>query len=217
MAFDYEILLRLLVAVIIGGLIGFERSGSKHEAGLRTHILVCLGAATIMALSEVMTKEYGIPGEMLRMGAQVVSGIGFLGAGSIISTGNKIKGITTAAGVWTTACVGLVIGAGYYIMAVTLLAIMLFVMIVLKPITRKMEGKGTNHTINVYVSDEKKISQVIVSLSDNGIEISKIKYDNEENLIKAELHIVLDSDLKINDVVSIVSDCEGIKEFNVIK
>ena len=103
MVFDYSLLIRLVVAALLGGIIGFERGGSNHEAGLRTHIILCLGASMIAVLSELMVKQYGINSEVMRMSAQVISGVGFLGAGSIIMDGNRIRGITTAAGLWTTA------------------------------------------------------------------------------------------------------------------
>ena len=92
--FNYNILLRLVVAVILGGIIGFERGGSNHEAGFRTHIVLCLGSALVMVVSERLNKQYG-SGDIMRMGAQVISGVGFLGAGSIIIDGNKVRGITT--------------------------------------------------------------------------------------------------------------------------
>ena len=118
MVFDYSLLIRLVVAALLGGIIGFERGGSNHEAGLRTHIILCLGASMIAVLSELMVKQYGINSEVMRMSAQVISGVGFLGAGSIIMDGNRIRGITTAAGLWTTAGVGLAVGSGNYILGI---------------------------------------------------------------------------------------------------
>lgn len=211
-----EIILRFFAAALLGGIIGLERGRTKHEAGLRTHILVCLGAATVMVLSDLLVEKYNIPQEIMRMGAQVVSGIGFLGAGSIMSDSNKIRGVTTAAGIWTTACVGLVVGAGYYLISVTITLLMLFAMIFLRPITKKISSQAVHHTLIVYVSEEKKISDLIKILSDIGMEISKIKYDNENELLKTELSILLPDGLKVNDLVCAVSTCGGIKEFNVL-
>jgi len=211
-----EIILRLFVATLLGGIIGLERGRTKHEAGLRTHILVSLGAATVMALSDLMVHKYNIPQEILRMGAQVVSGVGFLGAGSIMSDSNKIRGVTTAAGIWTTACVGLVVGSGYYLISATITFLMLFAMIVLRPITKKISSQAVHHTLTVYVNEEKKISNLIRIISDIGMEISGIKYDNEKELLKAELNILLPDGLKVNDLVCAVGSCEGIKEFNVL-
>lgn len=105
---------RLVLAVIIGGLIGLERGASNHAAGFRTHILVCVGSALVMLTNEYICYLYGA-GDPARLGAQVITGVGFLGAGTIMMTGrNKIKGLTTAAGLWASACLGLAIGIGYY-------------------------------------------------------------------------------------------------------
>lgn len=106
--------LRLILAVVIGGLIGLERGASNHAAGFRTHILVCVGSALVMLTNEYICYLYGA-GDPARLGAQVITGVGFLGAGTIMMTGrNKIKGLTTAAGLWASACLGLAIGIGYY-------------------------------------------------------------------------------------------------------
>ena len=93
MNFEIELLLRLFVAVVLGGIIGFERGATKHAAGLRTHSILCLSAATVMAVSESLVKKYNIPSEIMRMGAQIISGVGFLGAGGIIHKIQKNIGI----------------------------------------------------------------------------------------------------------------------------
>lgn len=112
-----SIFLRFGIALLIGGLLGWERGQKHHPAGLRTYMLVCVGAAMVMMTNQYVTNVYG--GDPVRMGAQVVSGIGFLGAGTIIVTGKqRIKGITTAAGLWTAACCGLAIGIGFYEVAI---------------------------------------------------------------------------------------------------
>ena len=106
--------LRILVAMIVGGLIGLERGLKNRAAGLRTYMLVCVGACLIMLTNQFIFQMYGT-GDPVRMGAQVVSGIGFLGAGTIIVTRkSQIKGLTTAAGLWAAAGVGLAIGIGFY-------------------------------------------------------------------------------------------------------
>ena len=106
--------LRIVTSVIIGGLIGLERGLKHRPAGLRTYMVVCLGACVIMLTNQYVCQFYGT-GDPVRMGAQVVSGIGFLGAGTIIVTRrNQIKGLTTAAGLWAAAGVGLAIGVGFY-------------------------------------------------------------------------------------------------------
>ena len=110
-----QTLIRSLAAVIIGGLIGSERARHGRAAGMRTHILVCLGSCMTALTSMYVSQTFGV-GDVFRIPAQVVSGIGFLGAGMIILKANiMITGLTTAAGVWTTATIGIAVGYGYYI------------------------------------------------------------------------------------------------------
>lgn len=109
-----SIAVRVVLSVVLGGVIGMERGMKNRPAGLRTYMLVTLGACVVMITNQYIFQAFGT-GDPGRMGAQVVSGIGFLGAGTIIVTGrNKIKGLTTAAGLWATATVGLAIGIGFY-------------------------------------------------------------------------------------------------------
>jgi putative Mg2+ transporter-C (MgtC) family protein len=116
MATEGEVLLRLVLACILGGLIGYERQSRRKSAGLRTNILVCLGSCLIMILSqEVYSAVEGrTNADPARLAAQVVSGIGFLGAGTIMKEGLTVKGLTTAACLWVVAGVGLAVGAGFY-------------------------------------------------------------------------------------------------------
>lgn len=109
-----SILVRICLSVLVGGILGMERGKKNRPAGLRTYILVCLGSALVMMTNQYVYITYQT-GDPMRLGAQVISGVGFLGAGTIILTGrNKIMGITTAAGLWTAACSGLAIGIGFY-------------------------------------------------------------------------------------------------------
>ena len=106
--------IRILVAIILSGIIGLERGMKNRAAGFRTYMLVCIGSCIVMMTNQYVQQVYGT-GDPVRLGAQVVSGIGFLGAGTIIVTSrNQIKGLTTAAGLWASACIGLAIGIGFY-------------------------------------------------------------------------------------------------------
>lgn len=107
--------LRLFLAVLFGGAIGLERGATKHPAGFRTHILVCVGAALAMLTNQYIFESMTTIADPSRMGAQVITGVGFLGVGTIMVTGaHKIKGLTTAAGLWASACIGLALGIGFY-------------------------------------------------------------------------------------------------------
>lgn len=121
---SYDLLMtmtcRTLLAMFIGGLIGWERESTHRPAGLRTHMLVSIGACVIMQLGEYTATQTGINTSVdpSRLGAQVISGIGFLGAGTIMKEGTTIKGLTTAASLWVVACLGLAIGSGAYVIAI---------------------------------------------------------------------------------------------------
>ena len=109
-----SIVFRIILAIIVGGVIGMERGRKHRPAGLRTYILVCLGAALVMMTNQFVYVEFNAS-DPVRLGAQVISGIGFLGAGTIVLTGkSQIKGLTTAASLWAAACIGLGIGIGFY-------------------------------------------------------------------------------------------------------
>ena len=123
---------RLLLAVILSGIIGLERGANRHPAGFRTHILVCVGAALAMMTNQYIVEAFGST-DPARLGAQVITGVGFLGVGTILITGkNKIKGLTTAAGLWASACLGLALGIGFYSGAV-IAAIIIFISLSLLP------------------------------------------------------------------------------------
>lgn len=124
--------LRLILAVIFSGIIGLERGANRHPAGFRTHILVCVGATLAMLTNEYICEIYG-SGDPARLGAQVITGVGFLGVGTILVTGrHKIKGLTTAAGLWASACLGLALGIGFYSGAV-IAAIVIYLSLALLP------------------------------------------------------------------------------------
>ena len=109
-----SVIVRILLAIICGGVIGIERRRAHQSAGMRTYMLVCMGAAIVMATGQYMYDTFKT-GDPSRLGAQVISGIGFLGAGSIITSGKtKVRGLTTAAGLWVSACIGLALGIGFY-------------------------------------------------------------------------------------------------------
>jgi putative Mg2+ transporter-C (MgtC) family protein len=139
--------LRIVVAMIVGGLIGLERGIKNRAAGLRTHMLVCVGACLIMLTNQYIFQVYGT-GDPVRMGAQVVSGIGFLGAGTIVVTRkSQIKGLTTAAGLWAAAGVGLAIGIGFYEAGILGGATIFTVITLMHRMDNKVHSKGKSTEI----------------------------------------------------------------------
>lgn len=150
------VILRIVVAVIIGGLIGLERGLKNRPAGLRTYMVVCLGACLVMLTNQYVCQVYGT-GDPVRMGAQVVSGIGFLGAGTIMVTRrNQIKGLTTAAGLWTAAGVGLAVGVGFYEAAIAGGLAVFVVMTLLQKMDNSMHRK--TKVLEVYIELGKELS-----------------------------------------------------------
>ena len=137
-----EVAIKLVMALICGGLLGLERGRKKRPAGFRTYMLVCIGAALVMMTNQYISELYET-GDPSRMGAQVVSGIGFLGAGTIITTGhNRVKGLTTAAGLWASACVGLAIGIGFYEGAIIGTVMIFFAMVAMHTLDEKITASA---------------------------------------------------------------------------
>ncbi len=174
--------LRLLLAVFLGGIIGFERAERGREAGLRTHIMVCLGACLVMLISEHIVNSLGMSTDVTRLGAQVISGIGFLGVGCIITGGDKIKGLTTAAGLWVTACIGLAAGIGYYVIATATAVIMILVMLLITPLSKKILASKSKVALSITVSSAKVFENITKLLDDKIVKISSVKKNVNENI-----------------------------------
>lgn len=135
-----EILIRIGLAMLIGGIIGTEREYTHRPAGMRTHMLVALGACAVMCTSQLIFAQYrayGAVPDPARLSAQVITGMGFLGAGTILKEGTTIKGLTTAASIWATACLGIAIGGGYYNLALIGAGGMLITLIVFEWVQAK--------------------------------------------------------------------------------
>ena len=198
----YEMIFRLFLAIILSGLIGFERELHGRPAGLRTHVLVSLGAALVMLIS---VDGFNGAGDPARLAAQVVSGIGFLGAGAILRDGGDIKGITTAATLWICGMIGLACGNGYYLGAViTTIFVSIFILI-LRPIESKINSKNRN--IILTVDSNKVVMATIVKIFDEEkVAIENISADyyerNEKQILK--LKIVIEHTLSQDKVKSLM-------------
>ena len=141
-AIDWEVVLETLLAMALGGIIGLEREIGNQPAGFRTHMLVCMGSALVMMTAEYLFDEYHTVTNMDpgRLSAQVISGIGFIGAGAIMKDGFRIRGLTTAASLWVVACIGLAIGVGFYWGAVVATFFSYVTLFVLKKFEAHMSG-----------------------------------------------------------------------------
>lgn len=137
----WDLLVRMAVAALLGGLIGLEREYSGHSAGLRTNILVAVGACLFTILSIEAFPSTSANRDTARIAAQIVSGIGFLGAGAVFRDGDRVRGLTTAATIWLVSAIGMAAGAGAYVLAVAAVAMTLVVLIVLAPISNLIERR----------------------------------------------------------------------------
>ncbi len=167
---------RMLLAVVLGGLVGLEREYKRRPAGFRTHILICLGAAITTLTGQYLLLELELYTDMSRLGAQVVSGVGFIGAGTIIVTRRqRIKGLTTAAGLWVVAIIGLTLGAGFFEGAVLTTAMILFAELVISKIEYRMLDKIQEINVFVEYSDNAYLGKVLALLRENGLKLLDIE------------------------------------------
>ena len=160
----WSVLFRILLAALFGGCIGAERGRHGRAAGLRTHILVCLGATLTTMIGVYSAFVLGYNGDPLRVGAQVVSGIGFLGAGTImVRSRAQVTGLTTAAGLWATACIGLALGVGFYAAAIAAFAVAMITMSVLMRGERAGRSSG-GHTYYIELVDVHHFKEVYAQI-----------------------------------------------------
>ena len=173
-----SVAVRIFLAVVIGGLIGLERGMKNRPAGLRTYMLVCVGACVVMLTNQYIFQVAGT-GDPTRMAAQVVSGIGFLGAGTIIVTRrNQIKGLTTAAGLWSAAGVGLALGIGFYEAAFFGSFAIFVVMTLLQKMDNRMHRKTKTVEVYVEISRELTLGDLLTALRENDYEVRDVQRDS---------------------------------------
>ena len=170
-----SVCVRLLLAMAFGGTIGFERGIRQRAAGLRTHMLLCVGAASTMLVSQYIYASYGV-GDPARLSAQVISGIGFLGAGTIIVTRrNQIKGLTTAATLWATACMGLAVGVGFYECALAMYVILIFILLLVNVVDTKYLKIPTSTALYLEVRRDVGLGNAIHIIHESGWSVREVK------------------------------------------
>lgn len=173
----WSILVRLILAVILGGVIGVERATKRHAAGFRTYTLVCVGSAIAMLTNQFMFAQFG-GGDAGRLGAQVISGIGFLGAGTILVTSrNQIRGLTTAAGLWACACLGLAIGIGFYTLAIASVVLILAALTVFTYLENYFTDKTKSMDIHVELDTRTNLKDLIKYIRSNMMKVKSIEHN----------------------------------------
>lgn len=173
-----SVCLRIFVSVVLGGIIGLERGIKHRAAGLRTYMLVSLGACIVMITNQYVFQVYHT-GDLVRMGAQVISGIGFLGAGTIIVTShNQIKGLTTAAGLWASACDGLAIGIGLYEVAIPA-AVMIFIILYgLQKLDLRLQKKAKVLEVYIELNNQILLGDFLRHIREKGIVPNNIQLES---------------------------------------
>ena len=214
---SYDFIIRILAAAVIGGAIGIEREYRAKEAGFRTHFLVALGSALFMVVSQFGFEQTGLNMNNIsldpsRVASQVVTGIGFIGAGIIIFQKHAVRGLTTAAGLWVTSAIGLACGSGLYFLAFVTMILVLICLEVLYFIVRGVESKRITVTFSPLSKD--MVAGVIDTLRNEGIDVKsyhiKHCYDNNAP------HYIMNVDINVrgnkfeDTIKKILTDFDGV-------
>ena len=222
---EWELVLRLTLAAILGGVIGYERQSRRKSAGLRTNVLVCLGSCLIMILSDAIYS--GVEGrtnaDPARLAAQVVSGIGFLGAGMIIVNRNKIRGLTTAASLWTTACIGLGVGAGFYVPSIATTVLLVGTLSFVQYLEQhhvKKDSRKIYAEVEQLDSFMQELDEVLTRQAVNlgRVEILEKSYpdeldvgENTPGIVKVMVYLQLPRYTDCSFIISSLSKIEGVR------
>ncbi|MBU3189853.1 MgtC/SapB family protein [Clostridium bowmanii] len=231
----YEVAIRLALAVVVGGLIGYEREAKNRPAGFRTHILVCLGAAitsmiqlySIQDTTNIILQhpelQNAIKADIGRLGAQVITGVGFLGAGTIMHEKGSVKGLTTAASIWTVACIGLAVGLGYYTLTILSTICVFIVLVFFKTFEAKLFKNTNVLKIEIQYGNKKNMVEKLEQYFDGmGIKVKTIDFsidDEEENpdYSTAIYTIIAPRHIKSNRIVQRLCTFEEIYKANIVE
>ncbi len=209
-----SIAVRIVVAVVLGGVIGLERGLKNRAAGLRTYMLVCVGSAMIILTNQYVHQVFK-SGDLVRMGAQVVSGIGFLGAGTIVVTRrNQIKGLTTAAGLWASAAVGLAVGIGLYEAAVIGGAVIFIILSLVHRLDNRM--RQTSKVVEIYVELKRSVNlgDFMSRLKELNLDIENIRTEHDATFEKgkhAYIMVLKSKEKRSHDLlITSISEIDGV-------
>lgn len=215
------IVMRLFIAFVLGALIGYERQARNKSAGLRTHILVCVGSCLIMTISvNLYSSVQGLTNaDPARLAAQVISGIGFLGAGSIITHKGSVTGLTTAASLWVVAGVGLAVGCGNFVGAITTTIIVFLTLSILSKVDAHIAGGACDTELLVVTTDKPgQIGRIGCCIGENGISIHDIRIETEDVKLK-QLHVVvgliIPPHMIIDKVIAVLMNIDGVLSVHI--
>jgi putative Mg2+ transporter-C (MgtC) family protein len=207
-------IIKLLIAVALGGVIGLEREAHGRPAGLRTHILVCLGSALFTLISETYTGKNSDPS---RVAAQIVTGVGFLGAGTIIRQGSMIRGLTTAASLWTVAAIGMAVGTSEWTntyLAVVASVIVYLTLGLINRIERGMISRQNARELIVMFADRSSLPRALDVISRFGITVQSVVSEDEDGASTSRLSLLLPIGTDITAISSQLSMIPSIISFS---
>lgn len=198
--------------MLIGGVLGLERGLKRRPAGFRTHMLVCMGSTVVMLTSEYMAAKFG-SGDGMRMGAQVISGIGFLGAGTIMVTGHDhVKGLTTAASLWVAACMGIAVGIGFYEGAILGFILVFLVLTLFSKLEKFLYKEAGRLELYIALDNVDCIGKLISRTNELGVMLLNLELSrkNPDNTVDIRFLIKCGGKKK-TDIIALLCDSEGIK------
>jgi putative Mg2+ transporter-C (MgtC) family protein len=213
---ELEIIIRVLVAAVLGAAVGFERERDSQPAGLRTHIILVIGAALAMCLSINLAVKYG--GDPARLAAQVISGIGFLGAGAILRIGFNVKGLTTATTLWSMAIVGLTVGYGYYLIGIVITVIMLITLSLLNAIEKRWVRTNIIRSISIVAEDHEGLVKTVRKTSTKlaeQIDSFSVQKNVKNKRIRIQIVARVNKGEKMEDLTQAISSIEGIRSLKI--
>jgi len=218
---EVQIILRILVGAVLGAVVGFERERQDQPAGLRTHMILVIGATLAMVLSVNLGYLYarpGTPADPARLAAQVISGIGFLGAGAILRYGFTVKGLTTATSLWTMAIVGMAVGAGYYLIGVVTTALMLVVLVLLNIFENRFVRTTVTRFISIEADYHKGVVKSVRSIVQESVD-SLVSFNIQKHVKSKRLRIQvvaqISRDQTLEELIEVLSDIEGVRNLKV--
>lgn len=217
---DSEIIIRLLLSAVLGMVIGYERERQNQPAGLRTHTILAIGSCLAMTISINLSMQFRpeVNGDPARLAAQVISGIGFLGAGAILRYGTTVKGLTTATSLWTMAIVGLAIGAGHYFAAIAATAALLIVLTLLNILEKKLIHSYTTLPIIVTARNQPGLAddlQAVMKKLNKKILSTSIENDLETRLTTVTLVIKTMEDEGLDDLHEALNTVQGVTVYKI--
>ena len=192
---DLAVAIRLILAACFGSIIGWERVVKRHSAGIETFALVSLGSAVATALNVYLAQLPGLNADVSRIPAGVVSGIGFLGAGTILVTGRQqIKGLTTAASLWVASCMGMAIGGGYLIIGIACFILVMLANLVLVQLSKAVEESSKYISIYIEVDKSGGVKKLTKWISEQGFRVSSMTKSKEKTLQSSDAALMVDID-----------------------